>query len=108
MERRPHDGLILDLCRRCHGVWFDNAELSAIWRVSLTTATASKRKRGSQTLAVGGDVLLEAMFWSPDLVFYGSEAVVHVAGATAEVAGEAAEGVFSFIMEIIAGIFDGI
>jgi Zn-finger nucleic acid-binding protein len=110
MERREHAGLVLDLCRRCHGVWFDNAELSAIWRMNLAAATA-RRGRGSKALAAGGDVLLEAMFWSPDLVLYGgmaaAEAVSHLAGPAAEVAGDAAEGVFSFIMEIISGLFDG-
>jgi len=110
MERREHAGLVLDLCRRCHGVWFDNAELSAIWRMNLAAATA-RRGRGSKALAAGGDVLLEAMFWSPDLVIYGGmavgEAVGHLAGPAAEVAGDAAEGVFSFIMEIISGLFDG-
>jgi Zn-finger nucleic acid-binding protein len=110
MERREHAGLVLDLCRRCHGVWFDNAELSAIWRMNLAAAIA-RRGRGSSALAAGGDVLLEAMFWSPDLVLYGgmaaTEAVSHLAGPAAEVAGDAAEGVFSFIMEIISGLFDG-
>jgi Zn-finger nucleic acid-binding protein len=106
MERRPHAGLVLDLCRKCHGVWFDNAELSAIWRVNLAAATARRAGRGSEALAVGGDVLLNAMFWTPDLVLYGGMAAGHAVGAAAEVAGSAAEGVFSFIVEIISGLFD--
>ncbi len=111
MERREHAGLILDLCRRCQGVWFDNAELSAVWRVNLAAATAKRRGRGSTALETGGDVLLQAMFWSPDLVLYGGmaagQAVGHLAGPAAEAVGDAAEGVFSFIMEIISGLFDG-
>jgi hypothetical protein len=111
MERRAHAGLVLDLCKRCHGVWFDNAELSAIWRVNLAAATASARSRrggrAGEGLAVGGDVLLHAMFWTPDLVLYGGMAAGQAAGAAAEVAGNAAEGVFSMVMEIISGLFDG-
>ena len=112
MERRPHSGLVLDFCRRCHGVWFDNAELSAIWRMNLAAATRARRGRGARALDAGGDVLLQAMFWSPDLVVYGGMATAHVvgelAGPAAEVVGEAAEGVFSSILEIIAGLFDGL
>lgn len=116
MERRAHAGLVLDLCRRCHGVWFDNAELSAIWRANLAAAAASTRSRrtgkASKALAVGGDVLVEAMFWSPNLVIYGGmaagEAVGAAGGVAVEVVGKAAEGVFSVVMEIIAGLFDGL
>jgi Zn-finger nucleic acid-binding protein len=114
MERREHAGLILDFCTRCHGVWFDNAELSAIWRVNLAKANAlsgRRRGRGSDALAATGDVLVDAMFWTPDLVIYGGmaagQAAGELAGAAAEVVGGAAEGVFSAVMEIIAGLFDG-
>ena len=111
MERREHAGLILDFCTRCHGVWFDNAELSAIWRLNLAAATESAKSRrtgrGTEALAVGGDVLVHAMFWTPDLVVYGGMAAGHAAGAAAEVVGSAAEGVFATVMEIIAGLFDG-
>jgi len=111
MERRAHAGLVLDLCPRCHGVWFDNAELSAIWRLNLAAATESGKSRragrGGEALAVGGDVLLNAMFWTPDLVIYGGMAAGQAAGAAAEVVGSAAEGVFATVMEIIAGLFDG-
>lgn len=108
MERREHDGLVLDVCRRCHGVWFDNAELSAIWRIKLAEAKGDLRRRGrgSEVAAVGGDVLLSAMFWTPDLVLYGGMAAGHAAGAAAEVVGDAAGGVFESVMEIISGLFD--
>ena len=108
MERRPSQGLVLDVCTRCHGVWFDNAELSAIWRLKLAEATATARSRGqgSDAMAVGGDVLLSAMFWTPDLVLYGGMAAGHVAGAAVDVVGSAAEGVFATVMEMIAGLFE--
>jgi Zn-finger nucleic acid-binding protein len=113
MDRRAHAGLILDFCKRCHGVWFDNAELSSIWRVNLAKASANvSRSRGATAVAATGDVLVEAMFWSPHLVLHAGVAVGQaagsVAGAAGEVIGDAAEGVFSTIMEIIAGLFDGL
>ena len=130
MERRALDALVLDLCHRCHGVWFDNAELSAIWRLNLAAATARAAARpgvGAEALATGGDVLLNALFWTPDLVVYGASAATHAVAAAAQsvasvagsgaaadaataaagVVGDAAEGVFSMIADIIAGLFDG-
>lgn len=130
MERRPHGTLVLDLCRRCEGVWFDHAELSAIWRLNLHTATArvsEPPERGAHALAAGGDVLLNALFWTPDLVLYGASAATHAvaaaghslgaaasSGVAAEaltsavgVVGDASEGVFSMLADIIAGLFDG-
>ena len=108
MERRAHEGLVLDVCKRCHGVWFDNAELSTIWRLNLAAATGAMRIRGagSDATAVGGDVLLHAMFWTPDLVLYGGMAAGQAAGAAAEVIGTAAEGVFATVLEIISGLFE--
>ena len=112
MERREHVGLILDFCKHCHGVWFDNAELSAIWRVNLaiTQSASARRRKGADVIL--GDGLVDVMFWSPDLVVYGGAAAIegigHVAGAAADVAGGAAEGVFSAVLEIISGLFDGL
>lgn len=108
MERRAHDGLVLDICKRCHGVWFDNAELTAIWRLNLAAATGALRHggRGSDAMAVGGDVLFSAMFWTPDLVLYSGMAAGQAAGAAAEVVGGAAQGVFETILEIISGLFE--
>jgi Zn-finger nucleic acid-binding protein len=116
MDRREHAGLILDFCRHCHGVWFDNAELSAIWRLNIA-ATGSKfpsnrRMSGTNIAGATADGLVEAMFWSPHLVVYGGAAVIdvvgHAAGPAAEAIGGAAEGVFSAVMDIISGLFDGL
>lgn len=130
MERRAHAGLVLDFCKHCHGVWFDNAELSAVWRMSLAEVAAKRsprRANGSDALVGGGDALIDAMIWAPDLVFYGGAAAVDAAGAAAgaaaelfgsgiadgagaaaEAVGSAAEGVFAVVVEIIAGLFDGL
>lgn len=130
MERRPHGTLVLDLCRRCAGVWFDHAELSAIWRLNLLAATArvsERPERGAHARAAGGDLLLNALVWTPDLVFYGASAATHAVGAAGHslgasassgvaaealtsavgVVGDASAGVFSMLADIIAGLFDG-
>ena len=62
--------------------------------------------RVSDAAAIGGDVLLHAMFWSPDLVVYGGMAAGRAVGAAAEVVGSAAGGVFEAVMEIISGLFE--
>lgn len=125
MERREHAGLTLDVCSHCKGVWFDHVELKRLWSI---TVNDMQRKRGAGAMnaaAVGGDILLESLFWAPGLMLHAGSATVsgigHAAGAlgsvsidgaasaamgAAEAAGGAAEGVFSAIMEIIAGIFD--
>jgi Zn-finger nucleic acid-binding protein len=116
MDRREHAGLVLDFCRHCHGVWFDNAELSAIWRVNLAAghgqSGSTRRVAGADVAAAAADGLVHAMFWSPHLVVHGGVAVVdlvgHAAGPAAEAIGGAAEGVFSAVLEIISGLFDGL
>lgn len=116
MDRREHAGLILDFCKHCHGVWFDNAELSAIWRLNIAatggTLPSNRRMSGTAIAGATADGLVEAMFWSPHLVVYGGAAVIdvvgHAAGPAAEAIGGAAEGVFSAVMEIISGLFDGL
>jgi len=129
MERRTQGALVLDLCRRCEGVWFDHAELTELWKLSLLAAAtrAKGQGRGAHVATAGGEVLLQSLFWAPDLVFYGASAATHVAGAAAQslgsiassgaaaeaataaadVVGSAAEGVFSMIADIIGSLFDG-
>jgi Zn-finger nucleic acid-binding protein len=125
MQRRQHSGLTLDVCARCKGVWFDHAELKSLWSITLADANRSRRSRAADAAAVGGDVLLESLFWAPGLVIDTGVAAVHgighVAGAlgglsvdgaasaalgAADVVGSAAEGLFETIMGIIASVFD--
>ncbi|MEO5567330.1 MAG: zf-TFIIB domain-containing protein [Gemmatimonadaceae bacterium] len=107
MERRETDGLILDICKHCQGVWFDNAELTAIWRLNLKAATEKRRRGGGDGFDTGGDILLGAMFWNPGLVVYGGHAAAEVVGSVAGAAAEASASVFETIFEIISGLFDG-
>lgn len=117
MQVAAHEGLRLDSCSHCKGIWFDHHELSAIWRIELGAAL---ERRGGLDAGDGGLVLLEALAWNPGLAFYGAHAVGNLAGASmgalsnapeaagavVEAAGEAATGVFELIMEIISGFFD--
>ena len=107
MTRKPVNNLVLDICERCHGVWFDHKELEAVWTLSLHAAAVARRTpRGGEALAVGGDVLLSAMFWTPGLVVHGAVGAAHLGGAAIEAAGGAAEGVFDAILEFISSLFE--
>lgn len=125
MERSEHGALALDLCRKCRGVWFDNAELKAVWQLNLSVAMAKRSTRRREVTEVGGDVLLHSLFWAPDLVVEGAVGTAHLAGSAistlggasaegaahvamgaAEVVGSAAEGVFTTILELIGSLFD--
>lgn len=108
MERRPIHGITLDLCRKCQGVWFDNAELTSIWRMNTLALATKRRGMAGDAAVIGADIMLESMFWAPDLVVYGGAAAAQGLGAAAGVAGDAAEGIFSTIAELIGGLFDGL
>jgi len=108
MKRHAVNGLLLDVCERCQGVWFDHKELSAVWKLSIDAAYAKRRNpRAGEALAVGGDVLLNTMFWAPGLVVDGAIGAAQLGGAALEVAGGAAEGVFEAILSFIGSLFDG-
>jgi Zn-finger nucleic acid-binding protein len=129
MERRAQGDLMLDLCRRCDGVWFDHVELEGLWRLSLLAATARIHTPSQGAGSAAGNAIVESLVYAPDLVVHGAsaavqvtsaavesigsaalggaaEAGVHAAGAAAELIGHAAEGVFTLIAEIIGGLFD--
>ena len=105
----------LDACRSCRGVWFDHAELEAIWKLSLDS---SLRRRGNEGLSANADgsalVVVDALMFMPDVLFLGARAAGYaVSGAAEGVAGsgliqgvgDAAGSVFETVVEIIAGLF---
>ncbi|MGH7461410.1 MAG: zf-TFIIB domain-containing protein [Longimicrobiales bacterium] len=119
------NGLRLDVCDGCKGVWFDHDEISAIWQLQLDRL---QRRGAKADLSSGAGVLLEALSYDPFLAYYGMSAAGHaVAGAAqalshapgalaqapevvagaAQAAADVASSAFEFIVEIIAGIFDG-
>ena len=112
-----HDGLRLDLCRQCRGIWFDHSELESLWRMSLTE---SRRRHAGDGMGDAGTwLLLDSLAYSPDVLFLGARAAgmaveggfqvvanaPELATGAVEVVGEAASGVFEAILEIIGGIF---
>jgi hypothetical protein len=123
MHSEVHEGLRLDVCRGCKGVWFDRVELARIW--DLTLGETRRARRGSGLGASSGAaedtgiVLLHALAYSPEIVLYGAHAAGYAVSASAQVlasapeaaaglvgaAGEAAGGVFEAILDIISGLF---
>lgn len=117
LTREVHEGMCLDVCRECRGVWFDHAELSEIWKASL--APRPRRTPGSSHASASAWVATDVLLYSPDLLFlsaHGAGMVVEgvgtalanapqAIGGVADAAGDAAAGVFEFIAEIIGGIF---
>ena len=113
MQAAVHDGIQLDVCQKCKGVWFDRHELAEIWRMEFNAAL-QRRRPGD--VAYGGVVLLDALTYDPFLMYYGAHAAGHVLSAgmqasaslpeIAGAAGEAASSVFETIVEIISGIFN--
>lgn len=115
-----HEGLRLDACPRCRGVWFDNVELAAIWNGKV--AALAKRKGQQVTPGVDSDhFLLASVLWMPDpfftgyIVASGVDAVGHAAGALAPAAGaiventgELAGSVFDAIGSVIASVLEAL
>jgi Zn-finger nucleic acid-binding protein len=118
MKAQSYEGLRLDVCSKCKGIWFDHEELAAIWSLNLE-ASLVKRRGGAGLDADDSFVLMSALAYSPDVLFYGAHAAgyaiqgsVQALGsapdalaAAAEGAGEAASGVFDAIVSIIEGLF---
>jgi len=125
MQRESRGGVHLDVCRGCKGAWFDHQELSLVWTAQ-TAMALEHRSAGSRLAdagAVTGDVMLEVLFYAPDVAIYGTahaisgiaQVAAHVpemaaaapeaAIAVVAVAGEAAGGVFHVIVSIFEGVF---
>lgn len=122
--RADAQGLTLDICGKCKGVWFDHAELRSIWKLKLDELG----RRGDatrSTLADGSSLLLESMLWAPDLALLtahtAATGIANAAGGIGDIAsgaageaapgfigvvGEAAESVFETITAIVSGLFD--
>jgi hypothetical protein len=96
-------------------VWFDRAELAAIWNLSLDTTL---RRRSDAGLSANADassfIVLHALMYTPDVLFLGARAAGYALSGTAEAVassgvvegvGEAAGSVFEAIVEIIGGLF---
>jgi Zn-finger nucleic acid-binding protein len=115
LEAQTYQDIRLDICKSCRGVWFDHAELAAIWKLELAKDVTRRRASGlAPTLDAPGLVVADALMFMPDVLFLGARATGYaLSGAAEAVAGsgvadavaEAAGSVFEVIVEIIGGIF---
>ncbi len=123
LERIERGDLVLDACRSCRSVWFDNHEIAQIWNMEVRRDLPTV-KQADGSVSVADYFLLDAVLWAPDLVFLsahglaqgtgaiagvasnvGIDGIAAVAGGAVEGLGDAAGSVFEVIAEIIAGIF---
>ncbi len=113
MAFKNHKGVRLDQCRQGHGIWLDHHELDALWGLYA---------RSRQTHAVSGGVIADRITditpeIALDVVLAASDIEAlsgTVSGVTSGVAAgaegitEASGHVFSFLMEIIGSVFEGL
>jgi len=113
MKRESQGGIDLDVCHGCKGAWCDHHELDAIWTVQASMAL-ERHPAGSTAAHAGantGEVMLDVLFYGPDLVSAAAHTVsgiAHVATHAPEMvqaAGEAAGGVFHVIVAVFEGVF---
>ena len=121
MHRVTHDGVTVDVCTRCRGVWFDEHELSAIWTVAIATVVDVDAADSSRAPGASGDgraALVDALVYGPDVGAVVIEGSVRVAGsaidglaAAPELAGsvaEAAGSVFEALVSLVGAVLDGL
>jgi Zn-finger nucleic acid-binding protein len=114
LEVHTHDGVRLDACRVCKGVWFDHVELAAIWTLALDRV--SHRRRSAKTSSTldaddGSLLVVHALAYSPEIVVYGARAAGYAVAASGEAlanAPEAAVGLFAGAGEAAASVFEAV
>ncbi len=119
-----YQGLKLDTCQVCKGVWFDQIELAELWNLRLASqASPARLGDASHTTADTAGMFVDVLIYSPGALdtiahaaVHGGEAMVHitaeavsntpnVVGSAAEGASEVASTLFETIAEIIGSIF---
>lgn len=116
METQTEQGLRLDVCRRCKGVWFDRVELAAIWTLALARSAtaghpASRSEAAMSGVDVGAYALADALTYSPELVIYGARAAGYAVAASGEAlanAPEVAAGLAGGVAEAAASVFEAV
>ncbi len=120
-RRIRYEGLTLDVCIKCRGVWFDRHELSAIWAVALATVVEGRSTNPGRAFGAssdGGAALLDALAYSPDVgavviegslqaagsAIHGLTVVPEVAGAVVESAGVVFEALVSMVGAALEGL----
>jgi Zn-finger nucleic acid-binding protein len=107
LEATERQGLNVDCCRSCKGVWLDGGELTLLFE-HYSRTIQNRRTDGSSDAAVVGaaaaaDLALDMFIWAPDLYIAATAQVLthlpelaskglDMAGDMPEIAGQAAEG----------------
>jgi Zn-finger nucleic acid-binding protein len=108
LEEADRQGLSIDCCRECKGVWLDGGELTLLFEHYSKAVHKQKAGGGSGDVAVAGaataaDLALDMFIWAPDLYIAATAQVLthlpelaskglDIAGDMPEIAGKAAEG----------------
>lgn len=91
MRRKSENGVTVDACGGCQGVWLDHHELSAALWTAAAASSAVQVHGGPQRAADGGSpMLLDVVWHSPDLASDLVHAAAHAASAGVEIACHAA------------------
>ena len=108
LETTDRQGLSVDCCRDCRGVWLDGGELTLLFE-QYSKAVHKQRSGGAggdvagASTAAAADLALDMFIWAPDLYIAATAQVLthlpelasrglDIAGDMPEIAGNAAEG----------------
>jgi Zn-finger nucleic acid-binding protein len=102
LQSSHRQGISLDCCHDCKGVWLDGGELTALFKYYSTNI--QKRNAGVEpAVATAADVALDMFIWAPELYIAATAQVLthlpelaseglELAGSMPEIATNAAEG----------------
>lgn len=120
MRVEAHEGLTLDVCTGCRGVWFDRSELDAVWRLGAPAGRKRRIAASGRGAEDAGWILVDALVYTPELLFHGAAATARLGAASADAlatapeaaggaldaAGDAPASVFGVVVEVLTSIFD--
>jgi Zn-finger nucleic acid-binding protein len=104
------EGVEVDICHACKGIWLDAGELEAIvkWHRQRRAAKTNKRSRGAGLMDSVGDGLVDGAIdvaFDSDFVSEVASGVGNLLEKTPELAGEAAGALLEFLGAALDGIF---
>lgn len=102
LERVRSDRFTVDVCRACRGVWFDNIDLSEVWKLQFDNSAQSGEAELRLTSEGGGGGGGGDGGDTTDTVV---AILRHRRDAGTEAAGDQSRNVFGTIADIVGGIF---
>ncbi len=105
MEEISKNGIAIDRCLQCKGVWLDGGELKTLFE-KYSQTIQHKGATASNVAGVAGQVALDMLIWAPDITILATANLLshvpdlaskglEIAGNMPEIAGKAVEGVMS-------------